>query len=95
MNSDPIKVIILKSVLQEVNHDLSPEEQWSAKYLKKYDLHAFETLAEPNIPASVKRYRKLLKKYNTDSDIKIQNVIDEFASKFDSKFCNNNLLNEI
>jgi hypothetical protein len=40
-------------------------------YENKYKLKSFDTLTEPNIPASVKQYRKLIKKFsdNKDSDI--------------------------
>jgi hypothetical protein len=41
---------------------------------------------------SVKQYRKLLKKVNSPSDIEFQKIIDDYASKFDIKFCNGSLL---
>jgi hypothetical protein len=89
MNPEPVKLILPKSILQEAN---KTSEERDLKYLKKYDLYSFDSLVEPNIPASVKQYHKLLKDYNSPSDIEFQKIIDDYASKFDIKFCNGLLL---
>jgi hypothetical protein len=60
MNPEPIKLKIPRKVLAELNEDLSATDERNFKYLKKYKLHTFDTLSEPNLPSSIKRYSKLL-----------------------------------
>jgi hypothetical protein len=45
----------------------------SSSYENKYKLKSFDTLTEPNIPSSVKRYRKLIKKFSDEQDSDTKN----------------------